>query len=94
MRALLSAVMAAALITSVSACHFKYGNQWVDCDDKGNNCAASTPTPAPTVKPTVAPTVAPTPAPTAAPSCAPGLTLTITNGISACVATQSNGGGA
>jgi hypothetical protein len=66
MRAILSAALATVLLASVSACHFKYGNQWVDCDDKGSHCAAS-PSSTPTVAPTVAPTIAPTPAPTPTP---------------------------
>ncbi len=64
MRAIVSAALATVLLASVSACHFKYGNQWVDCDDKGSHCAPSSP--APTATPVPA-TPAPTPAPTATP---------------------------
>ncbi len=106
MRALLTAALAAALISSVSACQFSYNHKTVKCDDGGKNCAYVTSAShedgekenegenehKATPKPTVAPTIAPTPAPTATPlTCSAPLVLDPTGKICVAVTTGASG---
>ncbi len=103
MRVFLSAALAVVLISSVSACRFCWNDSWVDCDDRGSNCAVEAPTPTatpvivvPTPKPTATavPTPVATPAPTATP-CPAGLSLILnSSGVYVCGAPQGNGGAA